>query len=126
MQRGRGGGGGDKRSCSRCRGAPWPWLAVPTHARTARPRVPHAAQGGKALPVDSSHTTSRTCVVLLPPSLLVQVLGLNRSIYALKRVRFHNKDPEAVLGFIDEIALLRQLRARPNIIQLIDAQVGNY
>lgn len=101
-----------------------------------------------------------------------QVLGLNRGIYALKRVRFHNKDQEvgvrelpaspeqystlvklrfaavmcapllsaefaelsallpgvpttqAVKGFIDEITLLRQLRGKPNIIQLIDAQVS--
>jgi serine/threonine protein kinase len=45
-------------------------------------------------------------------------------IYALKRVRLQNKDTEAIKGFIDEIGLLRQLRNRPNIIQLIDAQVG--
>ncbi len=31
--------------------------------------------------------------------------------------------PQAVKGFIDEITLLRQLRGKPNIIQLIDAQV---
>ena len=87
------------------------------------------------------------------------MLGLNRTIYALKRVRFQNKDQEvgrgglrrgpyahmlplapsallpygvcsrpalqAVKGFIDEISLLRQLRGKPNIIQLIDAQVGS-
>lgn len=51
-----------------------------------------------------------------------QVLGPNRVIYALKRVRLQNKDTEAIKGFIDEIGLLRQLRARSNIIQLIDAQ----
>mgnify|MGYP001807285050 CR=1 FL=1 len=107
--------------------------------------------------------------------LCLQVLGLNRAIYALKRVRFQNKDQEvrlkrlhcelhrvacrslncvcmrlpvlwsnrtsllkhhavtdirykrhnsqAVKGFIDEIGLLRTLRGKPNIIQLIDAQV---
>ncbi len=108
-----------------------------------------------------------------------QVLGLNRTIYALKRVRFQNKDQEvrlgstarlahgahpphsapsgcgmlrqpralscrdrsgsilpivpaapvraaqqAVKGFIDEISLLRQLRGKSNIIQLIDAQAS--
>ncbi|KXZ54690.1 hypothetical protein GPECTOR_4g758 [Gonium pectorale] len=56
-------------------------------------------------------------------SKVYKVLGLNRVIYALKRVRFQNKDQEAVKGFIDEITLLRQLRGKPNIIQLIDAQV---
>lgn len=54
----------------------------------------------------------------------LQVLGPNRVIYALKRVRLQNKDTEAIKGFIDEIGLLRQLRSRSNIIQLIDAQVG--
>jgi serine/threonine-protein kinase TTK/MPS1 len=52
-----------------------------------------------------------------------QVLGCNRQIYALKRVRLANKDPEAIRGFIDEISLLKQLRNTPNIIQLISAQV---
>lgn len=55
----------------------------------------------------------------------VQVLGSNRQIYALKRVRLANKDPEAIRGFIDEITLLKQLRNTPNIIQLISAQVRN-
>ena len=54
---------------------------------------------------------------------LLQVLGCNRQIYALKRVRLANKDPEAIRGFIDEITLLKQLRNTPNIIQLISAQV---
>ncbi|GFH23826.1 protein kinase domain-containing protein, partial [Haematococcus lacustris] len=51
------------------------------------------------------------------------VLGCNRQIYALKRVRLGNKDPEAIRGFIDEISLLKQLRSTPNIIQLVSAQV---
>ena len=42
----------------------------------------------------------------------------------MKRVRFSNKDPEAIRGFIDEITLLKQLRHTPNIIQLVNAQVG--
>jgi serine/threonine-protein kinase TTK/MPS1 len=53
-----------------------------------------------------------------------QVLGCNRQIYALKRVRLANKDPEAIRGFIDEITLLKQLRNTANIIQLISAQVS--
>ncbi|GIL91671.1 hypothetical protein Vretimale_9543 [Volvox reticuliferus] len=56
-------------------------------------------------------------------SKVYKVLGLNRVIYALKRVRFQNKDSEAVKGFVEEITLLRQLRGKPNIIQLIDSQV---
>lgn len=54
----------------------------------------------------------------------MQVLACNRQIYALKRVRFSNKDQEAIRGFIDEITLLKQLRNTPNIIQLISAQVS--
>lgn len=53
----------------------------------------------------------------------LQVLACNRQIYAMKRVRLANKDPEAIRGFIDEIALLKKLRNTPNIIQLINAQV---
>lgn len=54
----------------------------------------------------------------------LQVLACNRQIYAMKRVRLANKDPEAIRGFIDEIALLKKLRNTPNIIQLINAQVS--
>ncbi len=60
-----------------------------------------------------------------PPSPLPsQVLACNRQIYALKRVRLANKDPEAIKGFIDEISLLKQLRNTPNIIQLVNAQAS--
>jgi serine/threonine protein kinase len=57
---------------------------------------------------------------------LLQVLACNRQIYALKRVRLANKDPEAIQGFIEEITLLKQLRNTPNIIQLVNAQARGY
>ena len=46
-----------------------------------------------------------------------------RKIYALKRIRLTGRDSEAAAGFIDEITLLQRLRNKPNIIQLIDAEV---
>lgn len=63
------------------------------------------------------------CVGRGGSSKVFKVLACNRQIYALKRVRFSNKDPEAICGFIEEITLLKKLRNTPNIIQLISAQV---
>ena len=63
------------------------------------------------------------CVGRGGSSKVFKVLACNRQIYALKRVRFSNKDQESVKGFIDEISLLKQLRNTPNIIQLVNAQV---
>ncbi len=51
-------------------------------------------------------------------------MGPSCKIYALKRIRLAGRDPEAARGFLDEITLLKRLRNRPNIVQLIDAQVG--
>lgn len=48
----------------------------------------------------------------------------NRKIFALKRIRLTGRDSEAAAGFMDEITLLKSLRGRSNIIQLIDAEVG--
>lgn len=53
-----------------------------------------------------------------------QVMGPGCKIYALKRIRLQGRDPEAAAGFIDEINLLLRLRNKPNIIQLVDSQVG--
>lgn len=47
----------------------------------------------------------------------------NRKIYALKRIKLQGRDAEAATGFIDEITLLQALKGKPNIIQLIDAEV---
>lgn len=48
----------------------------------------------------------------------------NRKIFALKRIKLQGKDSEASRGFVDEITLLQRLRGKPNIIQLIDAEVS--
>jgi hypothetical protein len=48
----------------------------------------------------------------------------NCKIYALKRIRLQGRDAEAAAGFVDEITILKQLRGRSNIIQLVDSQVG--
>jgi serine/threonine-protein kinase TTK/MPS1 len=42
---------------------------------------------------------------------------------ALKRIRLDGRENETIAGFIDEIKLLKTLRGRDNIIQLIDAEV---
>jgi serine/threonine-protein kinase TTK/MPS1 len=47
----------------------------------------------------------------------------NRKIFALKRIKLTGRDAEAASGFIDEISLLQRLRAKSNIIQLVDAEV---
>ena len=47
----------------------------------------------------------------------------NRKIYALKRIRYTGHDQEAARGFIDEISLLKSLRGKDNIIQLLDSEV---
>lgn len=52
-------------------------------------------------------------------------MGPSCKIYALKRIRLAGRDVEAASGFIDEINLLLRLRNKPNIIQLIDSQVGS-
>ncbi len=54
---------------------------------------------------------------------LPQVMAPNRKIFALKRIKLQGRDAEAASGFIDEISLLERLRGKPNIIQLIDAEV---
>lgn len=48
----------------------------------------------------------------------------NCKIYALKRIRLQGRDAEAASGFLDEINILRRLRGKANIIQLIDAQAS--
>lgn len=71
------------------------------------------------------------CVMTWPPASAEvsvpaawQVMGPSCKIYALKRIRLAGRDAEAASGFIDEINLLQRLRNKPNIIQLIDSQVG--
>lgn len=52
-----------------------------------------------------------------------KVVSPKRKILALKRIRLDGKENETIAGFIDEIKLLKTLRGRDNIIQLIDAEV---
>lgn len=52
-----------------------------------------------------------------------KVVSPKRKILALKRIRLDGKETETVAGFIDEIKLLKTLRGRDNIIQLVDAEV---
>eukprot|EP00798_Chlamydomonas_sp_ICE-L_P023347 gene23347-30598_t len=108
--------------------APQPGLKPPSSKTVLSEAVaPQARQpnGAQALGVAPPDAPAPNREPLRPVSLSQseQVLGCNRQIYGLKRVRLQNKDPEAIKGFIDEIALLKQLRNTPNIIQLIDAQV---
>lgn len=51
-------------------------------------------------------------------------MGPGCKIYALKRIKLAGRDEEAASGFIDEINLLNSLRDKPNIIQLVESQVG--
>jgi hypothetical protein len=44
-------------------------------------------------------------------------------VYALKRIRLTGLDTESAQGFVDEIHLLRRLKGKPSIIQLVDAEV---
>lgn len=48
----------------------------------------------------------------------------SRKVYALKRIRLTGLDTESAQGFADEIQLLRRLKGKPNIIQLIDAEAS--
>ena len=52
-----------------------------------------------------------------------KVVSPKRKILALKRIRLDGRENETIAGFIDEIKLLKTLRGRDNIIQLIDAEV---
>jgi len=52
-------------------------------------------------------------------------MGPGCKIFALKRIKLAGRDEEAASGFIDEINLLKCLRNKPNIIQLVDSQVGH-
>jgi serine/threonine-protein kinase TTK/MPS1 len=52
-----------------------------------------------------------------------QVISPQRKVYALKRIRLAGLDTESAQGFVDEIHLLRRLKGKPSIIQLVDAEV---
>ena len=52
-----------------------------------------------------------------------KVVSQKRKIMALKRIRLQGKQKETVDGFIDEIKLLKRLRGKDNIVQIVDAEV---
>lgn len=52
-----------------------------------------------------------------------KVVSPKRKIMALKRIRLQGKQKETVDGFIDEIKLLKRLRGKDNIVQIVDAEV---
>ena len=52
-----------------------------------------------------------------------KVVSPKRKILALKRIQLDGRENETIAGFIDEIKLLKTLRGRDNIIQLVDAEV---
>jgi serine/threonine-protein kinase TTK/MPS1 len=52
-----------------------------------------------------------------------KVVSQKRKIMALKRIRLQGKQKETVDGFIDEIKLLKKLRGKDNIVQIVDAEV---
>ena len=69
-----------------------------------------------------STTASYEQHLLSRPS-IAQVISPQRKVYALKRIRLTGLDTESAQGFVDEIHLLRRLKGKPSIIQLVDAEV---
>lgn len=47
----------------------------------------------------------------------------NKKVFALKRVSGKRCDPEIWNGFLEEVELLKQLKGRRHIIQLVDMEV---
>ena len=59
------------------------------------------------------------CVGKGGSSKVYKVMAPNRKIYAMKRIKLSGRDAESAAGFLDEITLLKRLRGKSNIIQLI-------
>ncbi|GBF89221.1 serine threonine kinase family [Raphidocelis subcapitata] len=93
--------------------APAPAAAVQRRAR----------EDAHTVYVQGVRYTKLECVGRGGSSKVFKVMGPNCRIFALKRIRLQGRDAEAAAGFVDEINLLHSLKGRPNIIQLIDAQV---
>ncbi|KAJ8903478.1 hypothetical protein NDN08_004585 [Rhodosorus marinus] len=56
-------------------------------------------------------------------SKVYKVMGPDRKIYALKKVRIGKKDQSTISSYANEIKLLMRLRGKPHIVQLFDAEV---
>lgn len=57
-------------------------------------------------------------------SKVFRVLGPDLQVYALKRVKLGRGDSGSLASFANEIALLRRLAGKANIIRLVDAEVN--
>ena len=103
---------------------------VPPPAQMPPPQQQHASRPGRRIVEDENSIvvkgimyTKLECVGKGGSSKVYKVMAPNRKIFALKRIRFSGRDPEAASGFLDEITLLNRLRGASNIIQLIDSEV---
>jgi serine/threonine-protein kinase TTK/MPS1 len=57
-------------------------------------------------------------------SKVYKVLGPDFQVYALKRVRPTQMNSKTQAIFQNEIDLMKKLRGRPNIIELIDSEIN--
>jgi serine/threonine-protein kinase TTK/MPS1 len=100
---------------------------------TAKPAAPAAKAGGASRPREDDTTVhvegvryaKLECVGAGGTCKVFKVMAPTRKVYAVKRIRLvdSNARPEALAGFEEEISLLKRLKGRPNIIQLIASEV---
>ena len=83
----------------------------------------HTREDENRVIVNGVKYTKLECVGQGGTCKVFKVVSPKRKILALKRIRLDGKETETVAGFIDEIKLLKTLRGRDNIIQLVDAEV---
>ena len=55
-----------------------------------------------------------------------KVMAPNNKLFALKKISFHNVDPDVQRGFLEEVKLLKKLHGRPGIIQLISNETYHH
>jgi serine/threonine-protein kinase TTK/MPS1 len=107
--------------------APQQQQPPPQPAPEAAPQQPplqrRAREDAHTVFVQGVRYTKLECVGRGGSSKVFKVMGPSCKIFALKRIRLQGRDAEAAAGFIDEIELLQRLKGKPNIIQLVDAQV---
>ena len=63
------------------------------------------------------------CVGKGGSSKVFKVISPEHKIYALKRIKLQGREREAAMGFKDEITLLKRLKGRHHIVQLIDSDI---
>ncbi|KAK2075783.1 hypothetical protein QBZ16_001524 [Prototheca wickerhamii] len=94
-----------------------------SRSQAAQPAQRRVVEDENSVMVKGITYTKLECVGRGGSSKVFKVMAPNRKIFALKRIRLTGRDSEAAAGFMDEITLLKSLRGRSNIIQLIDAEV---